>query len=138
MSSQRPFVLNRRRGLLLISGLLSLPWSLRVLLAGRADANPPVARLAAALGPRGSVEAIGRAYLEEAGGAFDADTTKASLARRLDAQGIDWHAASVRRLARGLGAIVEADLRESRVVTVDGWVMARTEVEVCALYAACA
>jgi len=130
--------LSRRQWLACLGAALAMPPFLNPALARRSMLPAAqIERLALALGPLPSVAAIGRLYLRETDGAFDAQAAALRLDRRLAEVGTDALGASLPRLERALAVLIESDLACRRQVSVAGWVLARSEADVCALYVRC-
>ncbi len=80
------------------------------------------------LDPR-SMRRVGRAVLAAEG----SPATETLAARIFDAD--TWEAACRRGARSALAGRIDADLAAGRIVTVRGWVLARTEADLCALVA---
>jgi hypothetical protein len=79
---------------------------------------------------RDGVRAVGEAYLRQLGVDTSRESVVAAAPRALDA--IDRsrdEAGAIRALVRA----VREDFERGRTVQVEGWILARTEVEICAL-----
>lgn len=126
-----------RRRLLLAAGA-ALPAALVPLRPWRAlveMAPPPSARarLAGVLGNRDSARAVGREYLRIAPAA-PAELT-AAISAQLDGGGTPLERADDGELRGALARCVREDFDGGTVVTIGGWVLARTEARLCALTA---
>jgi hypothetical protein len=103
-------------------------------LAGRPPIPTLSARLEAALPNAASARALGNAYL--AGHPEEADA--AALARRVTALLAPYarQTATDRELSDTLARLRASDFRRGDIVDLDGWMLSRSEVTVCALVAA--
>jgi len=123
-----------RRSLLLVgiayAGLRMLPT-----LASNVDGATPSRRLAETFEPGGSAAAIGQAALDA--GLVEADAV--SLAEHvlddlgLEAREVEWIDRDMLR-AR-VAECIRADFAQIAVMDLDGWILSRTEVRLCALAA---
>ena len=103
---------------------------------------PGVARAAHTAGARSAALLaleVDRASAREIGRAFIATSSAAlapeSLARRIEiAHGLPDPARGAQAGRAWLAAAVRRDFECERTVVLDGWVLARTEVELCALH----
>lgn len=117
-------------GVALPAALLPLrPWQALI------DVTPASAsmRLAGVLAAGDSARAVGREYLRISPTA--ADELARAVARQLAARGVALQRADDRELRVALGRCVVDDFGADQVVTVAGWVLARTEARLCALAA---
>lgn len=89
-----------------------------------------LARLGAA--ERGSARRVGQAYLATGPDARDVPAIQAALARRL---GADAARLDDRALAERVDRAVSDDFARYDTVELHGWVMATTELQLCALVA---
>jgi len=115
-----------------IGALVSHPaWGV---LAGRPVVPALSARLEAALPNVASARALGEIYLARHPGKVDA----AALTRQVAALLAPYARPSAEgpELADAFARLRAADFRRGDVVDLDGWVMSRSEVAVCALIAA--
>ncbi|EWY39914.1 hypothetical protein N825_04850 [Skermanella stibiiresistens SB22] len=99
-------------------------------LAGVAAVPPQADQLLGLLRSRAAARRIGRAYLETA--SHEADAAQlVSLILGDDAVGVD----RVGDLRHRVAELQRADFTAGRTVTLDGWVLSRTEARLCALAA---
>jgi hypothetical protein len=98
--------------------------------AGESDASVALLSL---LPDRAEAAAIGSAWLDQEGlKSRPPAGILASLTQRLQRQG--WSgAADPAELRKRLAAAVQADFSDRAVVSVEGWQIARTQAELCAL-----
>lgn len=99
---------------------------------GAAAARPVTERLLAVFAHRASARRLGAKVLPTLGGPSEATLVDALISRQ---PGL---AAALERgddaaVARSLRAAVAADFRHVRTHVADGWVLSRTEAELCAL-----
>jgi hypothetical protein len=93
---------------------------------GTVDAAPLLAGL---LADRRSAEAVGLAYLRTID---HADLSREDLMQGLPAE---FSAMAPAERQQAIGARIRRDFAEGVVVTVDGWMLSRTEARLCALAA---
>jgi len=112
------------------------------LFAGRpSGAAPPrplhadAARLLEAFRQRESAAAVGRAYLATRPEERDAPRLAGAVSRDLRDGGCDPATGDRADLRRAVSGRVRQDFADGRTVTVDGWVLSRTEARLCALAA---
>jgi hypothetical protein len=129
----------RRRQLLAVlalGGAACAGWAgrARAWLAPAARHQQGVALLAAFSRPE-SAAAVGRAYLS--GHPADADEIRlaADLADALRSRGCDPLTAPPARLRAAIADQIRADFASGQVVSVEGWVLSRSEARLCALAA---
>jgi hypothetical protein len=103
------------------------PWRFVV----EVERRPLEARLAHLLHHHEAAAAIGRAATSPEG----SETIVRSLATRLAGGVVEADAADDDELRAAASRAVAADFAARDTVTVDGWVLARTEVELCVLAA---
>lgn len=113
---------------LAMAGVGTLPWS-----RSGTTAEPAAQLLALFRTPEAAVE-VGRRYLAGRG---TGDSTAGLVARlERDAEIMaalqDHHR---ERLRAAIGRRIDADLAAARVARIDGWIVATTEAEVCAVCA---
>ena len=99
----------------------------RLLLQPR-NRSPQRAALEGFFSDRESARAVGRVYLE----ATPAEASLATLLERLDCEALSRDPGDARAELR---ARHRRDFREGRTVTLDGWLLSRTEARLCAVAA---
>ena len=121
----------RRRALLAGVGLAGLLPNLFGRWTPAAETAPTSVTLLAGLAGRADAVAVGRAYLSQAGHDGSAAALSADLMRELgtDAQ------TSNARLNRRINDLCRRDFAAGNVVSIDGWLLARTEAGLCILAA---
>lgn len=121
----------RRRALLAGVGLASLLPSLFGHRTRAAVNAPTSATLLASLAGRTDAAAVGQAYLSQAGNESSAAALSDDLMRQLGADAPTSHT----RLNRRIDGLCRRDFAAGDVVSVDGWLLSRTEAGLCVLAA---
>jgi hypothetical protein len=112
--------------------LVNLPIRAGALLQAEPDA---LRRLAATFHHPGSAAAIGRTYLRQYPGEAEAQRLASEITSDLDCLGCRVPSADEASLRAAVRERVRRDFAEGVVVSVDGWVLSRTEARLCAIAA---
>jgi hypothetical protein len=114
--------LSRRQ---LLSALMALAGAAALPIRAYGDSSRhPLAHVTSLIEPKAQL--AGQRYLQLHGSEADIDVLADLLCERIrDMPGIDW--------LRDLSRAVQEDFEQGHVVLVDGWMLSRTEVRVCAL-----
>jgi hypothetical protein len=127
-----------RRHLLLtgLSALAVLPASQAIAWRGRPVAGRDILAVSAAglISDRQGAIAVGRSYLAQYPNEADLDRLiDALFAGMPQAQSRDGVETEVQAIRGWVAAHIEEDFRRARIVTVGGWILARSEARLCAL-----
>ena len=96
----------------------------------------PQGRLTSLIGPdKAAARAIGRVYLDAHAHEAHADALVETILARLELDGRALQGMHYAALAERIDAVIGRDFDAGDTVTLDGWVLSRTEVRLCALVA---
>lgn len=130
----RPVDIIRRRimGLVALAGMAPLS----ILGAGKVRAFEPMTyQLVRVFKDQANAAGVGRACLHAVPGECDVFSVTDDLCNSLLAAGFRLDGISDRRLRDALATLQSQDFRAGRVVRVEGWILAETDIRLCALAA---